>query len=65
MSMWQNSLCLPNGPSLLWDYRGIQDTVVVVFDLVTKDEETLTGREIGNDDIGRGRKGESEEFNPG
>lgn len=65
MSMWQNSLCFSNSPSLLWDYRGIQDTVVVVFDLVTKDEETLTGREIGNDDIGRGRKGESEEFNPG
>ena len=58
MPKQQNSLCLPNGPSSLSDGRGMQDTVVV-FDLVMKDEKTSTGRQIGDEDVGSGGKGEA------
>lgn len=59
MPIQQNSLCLPNGPSSLWDCRGVQDTVVA-FDLVAKDEETSTGRQIGGGDEDSGGKGDCE-----
>jgi hypothetical protein len=36
----------------------MQDTVVV-FDLVMKDEKTSTGRQIGDEDVGSGGKGEA------